>query len=185
MWSILLTGTLIFLARIVDVSLGTLRTISIVRGRTGAAFFLGFFEVAVWIFVLGAVIEQVSAQPVLGLFYALGFSTGNVVGIMVERKLAWGHTSLRIFSPAHGPQLAAALREQGFRVTTFQGEGRSGPLLELFLVCSRNKCPAVLKVVRAIDENVFYTMESPGHVSQVMDAGGAAPTGWRAILKKK
>ncbi len=185
MWPILLTGIAIFFARIVDVSLGTLRTISIVRGRTRTAFVLGFFEVSVWIIVLGAVIDQVSAQPILGFFYALGFSAGNVVGIKVERKLAWGHAAIRIFSPAHGPQMAAALREKGFAVTTFRGEGRSGPVLEVFLVCKRRRCSNALKIVRDIDEKVFYTMESSGHVSRLHATGVLQPTGWRSILKKK
>ena len=88
--SILLTGILIFFARIVDVALGTLRTIVTVQGRTVNAFFLGIAEVIIWILVVSTVVHQIKETPVLIVFYALGFASGNVVGILVERKLEIG-----------------------------------------------------------------------------------------------
>jgi uncharacterized protein YebE (UPF0316 family) len=88
--NILLTGLLIFFARICDVSIGTVRTIVTVQGRTVIAFFLAIFEIVIWITVASAVIHQIKEQPVLVLFYAFGFAKGNVVGIIFERKLAFG-----------------------------------------------------------------------------------------------
>ena len=84
-------GILIFLARVADVTLGTVRTMSIVQGRTKMSFFLGFVEISMWLAVISAVISKIATSPILGFFYALGFSTGNVVGIMIERKLAFGN----------------------------------------------------------------------------------------------
>jgi len=88
--STLLTGILVFLARVADVSMGTMRTISIVRGRTKTAFVLGFVEISLWLVVIAAVLASISSRPILGIFYALGFSTGNVAGILLERRIAFG-----------------------------------------------------------------------------------------------
>ena len=84
----IITGILLFFARVVDVSMGTIRTISIVHGRTKMAFFLGFLEIGMWLAVISAVVSKIYERPILGIFYALGFSTGSVVGILIEKKLA-------------------------------------------------------------------------------------------------
>ena len=98
---ILLTGLAIFLARIVDVSLGTLRTISIVQGRTWVSFWLGFVEIIIWLWVISTVIPQVREIPILAIFYAFGFACGNMVGIRIERWLAFGHIIIRVISREH------------------------------------------------------------------------------------
>jgi len=130
----LMTGALIFVARVVDVSLGTVRTISTVQGRTKTAFSLGFIEVSMWLIVISAVVNTIGEKPMLGVFYALGFSTGNVVGILMEKRLAFGHVVLRIISAHKGREIAGKMRAAGFGVTTFQGEGLTGSVTELFIV---------------------------------------------------
>ena len=89
---ILLTGALVFVARICDVSIGTVRTIVTVQGRTVIAFCLAVFEISIWITIVSTVIHQVKDNPVLIAFYAFGYATGNVVGIIMERKIAFGTT---------------------------------------------------------------------------------------------
>src|SRR3970040_1187149 len=122
--NIWLLGILVFLARIVDVSVGTLRTISIVQGRTKVAFFLAFIETSVWLLVLSAVLPKVIESPLLGLFYAFGFATGNVVEILVEKRLAMGYTNFRIITSQYAKEITSSLREKGFAVTNFEGEGK-------------------------------------------------------------
>jgi uncharacterized protein YebE (UPF0316 family) len=116
---------------VIDVSVGTLRTISIVQGRTKIAFFLAFIETSVWLIVLSAVLPQVMHTPLLGLFYAFGFATGNVVGILVEKRLAMGYTNFRIITSKHVKEITNSLREKGFAVTTFEGEGKDGKVTEV------------------------------------------------------
>ena len=74
---IIKTGLLIFFARICDVSIGTLRTIATVNGRTRIAFILGFIELNIWVTVIAAVIKNIHSSYILGFFYALGFATGR------------------------------------------------------------------------------------------------------------
>ena len=179
------TGIFIFLARIVDVSLGTLRTISIIQGRKWMAFWLGFFEVILWLIVISTVIHKIQEVPVLGICYALGFATGNMVGIKMEGWLALGHIILRVISREHFKRLAQDIRENGFSVTVFHGEGRRGPVAELYIVCRRRELKMLLLLIQQIDPTAFYVTEQAGSVSKIYRPVLQPVTGWRAILKKK
>ena len=184
-WGTLLTGILIFAARVVDVSLGTMRTISTVHGRTAVSFCLGLVEITIWIYVITAVVAKIGSEPLLGVFYALGYSTGNVVGIKLERRLAFGHMVLRVFSLKKGHELAEKVREQGFAVTTFEGEGRSGPVTELYIVCRRRDMRKLINLVTLVEPEAFYITEQAGDVSKIYRSMMVPATGWRAVFKKK
>lgn len=182
----ILLGIVIFLARVTDVSMGTMRTISIVQGRTKIAFLLGFVEVSMWLVIISTVIHRISDKPVLGVFYALGFSTGNVVGILLEKRIAFGHIILRIISTQSGKEIAEKIRQTGHAVTTFQGEGLSGPVTMLYVVCPRKEQNQVVQTVRSIEPDAFYTVDQAGSVSKIYrPCLPNEPTGWRATFKKK
>jgi len=181
----LLLGLGVFVARIADVSIGTMRTISIVYGRTTAAFFLGIAEVSLWLIVITAVLNRVSEQPILGVFYALGFATGGVVGIKLERWIALGNVVLRVISQKHGPAMAEALRGRGYPVTTFEGRGGSGPVMELYVVCRRADLHDVVHRVHSFDPAVFTITEPASSVSKVYRPLHHPFTGWRSVFKKK
>ena len=125
----LILGCVIFLARIADVSLGTIRTIAIVQGRSVAAFFLGFVEVTIWIMIVSTVVNNIRETPILTLFFAFGFASGNVVGILAEKKLAFGLIIVRVITKEKGRAMADRFREIGQAVTIFKGEGMRGPFL--------------------------------------------------------
>ncbi len=183
--SIWVLGIIIFFARIIDVSVGTLRTISIIQGRVKMAFFLGLIEVSIWLVVLSAVLQKVMETPLLAVFYAVGFSTGNVVGILIEKKLAMGYTNLRIISSINGKNIAERIREKGFNATTFEGDGKDGKIIEVYVVCERKALPELVKIVREIEPNAFYITEQVGIVSKLLRPMMVPSTGWRAIHKKK
>lgn len=157
--AVLLTGVAIFIARIFDVSVGTVRTIVTVQGRTVIAFFLAVFEVTIWITVVSAVISQVKDTPILIIFYSLGYATGNVVGIIVEKRLAFGMIILKVFSLKCGQELADAFRATGQPVTVFTGEGKNGPVLELYLACRRKDLKWMIPKVHEMDKDAFYVVE--------------------------
>jgi uncharacterized protein YebE (UPF0316 family) len=184
-WGILGTGLVIFFARVVDVSLGTVRTLATVQGRMKMAFALGLVEVTIWLYVITELVVQVRESPLLVVFYAFGFSTGNIVGIWVEKKLAIGHVILRILTSRHGPEMATRIRELGFRVTEFQGLGQRGPVSELYVVCDRRDFNRIMRCAQNIDPNVFYITENPGQVSRFRKTLSGPLTGWRAVLKRK
>ena len=184
-WTTALTGALVFCARVVDVSLGTVRTISIVHGRTKTAFLLGFAEVSIWLAVLSTVIESITRNPFLGAFYALGFATGNVVGIMIEKNLAIGHVTLRVISAQNGDTITKELRALGHEVTTFRGDGEQGPVTELFVVCRRRDLAKLISLIDKTEPGVFFVTEQPGIMSSKRQPIMQPATGWRAAFKKK
>jgi uncharacterized protein YebE (UPF0316 family) len=183
--NIILTGLVIFFARICDVSIGTIRTIVTVQGRTVIAFILALFEITIWILVASAVINQVKDQPLLVLFYAFGYATGNVIGIVVEKKLAFGIIILKILTKTAGQEITDYLRGKGQPVTVFVGEGMKGPVSELYIACRRRDLKWILPEVRKLDEKLFYIVEQARDMSKIMKPVHTPLGGWRAVLKRK
>jgi len=148
----------IFGARVVDVSLATIRMLMIVRGRRLEAAVIGFFEVSVYIWALGRVVSQLS-NPVNLLVYALGFSTGNYVGSLLEERLAMGYVTLQVITRTEsGQALTEGLRDRGFGVTTFLGEGKEGPKTILLVSVKRKLLPAVMKYIDSQAQDAFITV---------------------------
>lgn len=182
---ILLTGLIVFFARVCDVAIGTIRTIVTVQGRTVVAFCLAIVEITIWILVASAVINQIKDRPLLVVFYAVGYATGNVVGILVERRLAFGMIILRVITRNAGKNIAETLRAKGQPVTIFMGEGMRGPVAELYIACRRRDLKQLLKEVMILDPNAFYVVESARDVSRVLRPTYTHLGGWRGVTKRK
>lgn len=182
-WPMWATALLIFTLRIVDVSLGTLRTISVVHGRRAISVFLGFIEVLIWVTAVSQVILGVREEPLLVVAYAAGFAVGNGAGIALEQWLALGSCVLRMITSGDGTEVAARLRTIGQTVTAFGGEGAEGRRTLLFTTCARRDLPRVLAAATAADPGLFYTVERFTTADYATPLPG--PTGWRAVLKKK
>ncbi len=182
---VLWMGIAIFAARVCDVSIGTVRTIVTVHGRSGLAFFLGLGEITLWLGAASTVITQVGDIPILGVFYALGYATGNFLGIRLERRVALGSLILRVITARRGKEMADCLREKGQAVTVFTGEGLKGAVKELYIVCRRRDLKWILPLVKGKDPEAFYITEHAGSVNKVLRPVGVPATGWRAIFKKK
>ena len=164
---VLFLGILIFLAEVAVLTIGTVRTMVTVLGESRAAFYLGCLEMSLWVFGTSAVLLKVGEEPVLGVFYAVGFACGNVVGILAEKKLALGNVVVRIISAWQGQDIACAVRQTGFMITTVAGEGSQGPVTVQFVVCKRKDMKQLLAVARSIDPDLFYTFETAGGASEV------------------
>lgn len=170
---VLFLGILIFLAEVAVLTLGTVRTMVTVLGESRAAFYLGCLEMILWVFGTSAVMLKVGEEPFLGVCYAVGFASGNVVGIMAEKKLALGNVVVRIISNWHGADIAHAVRQAGHGITTVAGEGAEGPVTVQFVVCKRSDMNGVLDAARSVDPDLFYTFETAGGVSQVVSPHGS------------
>lgn len=153
---------LIIAARVADVTLGTVRTVQVMQGRRSLAFALGFVEVLIWIMVVSRVVGQLTKEfnPYYAVSYALGFATGNFLGITIEQRLAMGYQVVRVFSRGEGSaRIATALREQGIKVTEFEGRGRDGPVTLLWMEVPRRRAMGVAKRAREIDPRCYYVIE--------------------------
>jgi uncharacterized protein YebE (UPF0316 family) len=182
-WPVLGMCVLIVLARVADVSLGTLRTVAVINGRRATAWFLGFFEVLIWVLVVSQVISHVQREPVFAVAYAFGFAMGTFVGITIERRIAYGDQVVRVFS-RKGHEIATALRASDFRVTEFEGKGRDGAVSMLFIETQRKRTREVSKIARQYDPKCYLVIDDIRH-SSVASEPLTEPTGWRAKFQKK
>jgi len=174
----------IFCARIVDVSIGTLRTICMVRGATWLAPALGFFEVLIWITAISGVLTHLDRWYNI-VAYAAGFATGNAVGMLLEQALAFGLQAIRLISRYRSAAVAEGLRLAGYGVTEVAARGRSGEISLCFVVVPRRETRTVLDVACGIDPDVVCTIEDVRASNAHTYRGVVPPTGWRAILKRK
>lgn len=177
-------GVAIFLLRIVDVSIGTIRTIAMVQGHKGFAVVLGFFEVLVWILAVAQVVARIDDTPWLAPFYAGGFAAGVWVGMAIEKRLALGRYVIRIISRTHSPDIVAALRGRGHVLATFAGETTEGPVSLVFVSARGPRVREVLDEAKAIDPDVFVLVEAAMEWSENVYPAPHT-TGWRAVFKKK
>lgn len=154
---VLLGCLIIFAARLGDVSLDTLRMVAVIRGRRHLAWALGFFQVLIWVYAIAHVMKNIS-QPPYAIAYALGFATGNFLGITIEGWLAHGDQVIRIFT-RNGDELAARLRGHGYGVTIFDGRGKDGPVNQLYIEATRRKVSDVSRLARQMDPTCFYVID--------------------------
>lgn len=149
---------LIFFARILDVSLGTLRIIYIGKGRRLLAPLLGFVEVFVWIVVISQLVQHIS--NIIGyLAYAAGFAVGNYVGIVIENRLAIGTLVVRAIVSHQPDALVQALKTAGYGVTCFDARGAEGPVKVIYTVINRRELDDVVHLMRLSHPHIFYTVE--------------------------
>lgn len=151
---------LIFTARMTDVAMATVRMMLSVRGARAASGLIGFFEALIWVFAVGAAIQNLHSP--LHLFgYASGFAAGSVTGVWIEERLAFGLATVRIISTHAGVEMAEALRELGFGVTEFAGQGKEGPVEVVYTVTQRRRIRDVVAEVGRWDPEAFVTVENP------------------------
>ena len=149
---------LVFLARVVDVSLGTLRIIFTSRGLKHLAPLLGFIEVFIWVSVISE-ITRGAHNIVAYLAYAGGFATGNYIGMFIENKLAMGMVVIRVIVPEHVTDLTNKLRENGFGFTVVNAEGSQGPVKLVYTVIQRRNLWKAGTIIREIYPDAFFTVE--------------------------
>jgi uncharacterized protein YebE (UPF0316 family) len=151
---------IIFGLRLLDVPLSTVRMLLTVRNQRSLVPLIAFFEVLLWLVAAGNAIKHLSSVwHAIG--YAGGFAAGNMVGIWLEEKLAFGLATVRIISQHGGVELAEALRDKGFGVTEFAGQGRQGNVEVVFTVAPRRRLPSIMAEVDRWDPDAFITVEEP------------------------
>ncbi len=147
----------IFAARVIDVSMLTIRTLMVVRGKRLQAALIGFFEVIVYIVALNRVVNSLD-NPFYLFCYALGFATGNYVGSVLEEKMAIGDITVQIIPKTNGENIQEALRANGFGVTAVEGMGKEGPKQILHVGLKRKMLPKLIETMDSLDEDAFMTI---------------------------
>jgi uncharacterized protein YebE (UPF0316 family) len=149
---------LIFCARIMDVTIGTMRLIFVSKGLKMIAPILGFFEVIIWLLAIGQIMKHLD-NIVCYIAYGLGFATGNYVGIYLEEKMSIGTVLCRIIPKKDSTTLIEALRARCYGVSTVEVEGMTGKTRMVFSVVKRKDVKDVLEIINRLNPDSFVTIE--------------------------
>ncbi len=148
----------IFFARIIDVSLGTLRIVFLARGKRYIAPILGFFEVLIWILAISQIMRNLG-NAASYIAYAAGFAAGNYIGLLIEEKLAIGLVAVRIFMVKHADDIVKKLHEAGYGVTKLCGEGSEGAVDIIYSIIQRKELVNIKKIIDGINPKAFFIVE--------------------------
>lgn len=146
----------IFVFRIIEVAIGTLRIILINKEYRTIGVILAFFEVLIWVFVASRVIDGITEEPLKGIIYSLGFATGVYVGSKIENKLAFGKVLIQAITTEDlGIVIANVLRTSGYGVTIVKGQGKDSMRSVLMIYANRRNKDFVFSEIDKIDPNAM------------------------------
>lgn len=154
MLEIITWSLIIFIGRIIDVSLGTIRVNMIVRRKKTIAAIVGFFEVAIFISIIVRIIQDI--DNIYGILaYAAGFAVGTVIGIIISEKLSRDLISTNIISVKHSEGIKELLKYEGYGITCYKGSGINGEVEVINVICSQTSINKLNKLVYSKDSSAF------------------------------
>ena len=156
--SVLTTSLLIFIVRVGVSALVTLRVMLVVQHKRLLSALVGFCQALMWIVVIKSVLDNLENFYSVAA-YAGGFSTGILVGMALEERLAIGFRHVRIITVPNMHQISAALRAAGYGVTEYIGHGKDGRVLEVNVIAKRRDLPNIEEIASKIDPKCFITVE--------------------------
>jgi uncharacterized protein YebE (UPF0316 family) len=167
---------LIFLARVCDMSLDTIRVIFVSKGIRYLPAIVGFFEVIIWLVAIGQVMNNLT-NAVCYLAYGAGFATGTIIGMAIEERLSLGLATVRIITAEDPDGLIRVLRSHDFGVTVIDAEGGKGKVKVIFTTIKRQDLQHVVGIIKDFNPDAFYSVEDvkavaegvfPSHNSHVL-----------------
>lgn len=187
-FSYFLLPLLIFLARIIDVSINTIRIIYVLGGRRFTATVLGFFESFVWLMAIRQIFEHLD-NWICYIAYPAGFAMGIFVGMIIEERIAYGKVIVRIITRKDIQALRQFLIESGYRFTVVPGSGAEGPESVIFTVLERQELEKLLLNLKEILPTAFYTVEKVNRAAEsgtvVQESARWSIGGWLKGLKRE
>lgn len=157
-FSYIVLPLLIFIARIGDVSINTIRIIYVLGGRRMTATLLGFVESFIWLMAIRQIFQHLD-NWICYVAYPAGFAMGILVGMIIEERIAYGKVIVRIITRKEITPLLAFLNEQRFRFTRVNAEGPDGHENLVFTVLERDRLEDLLNKLKEILPSAFYTVE--------------------------
>lgn len=148
----------IFFVRILDVSMGTLRTIITVKGKTLYASIVGFVEVLIWFIVVKEALNTEETSLWIAVSYSLGFATGTYIGGILSKKLISGNLSVQVITS--NTSMEETLRNKGYGVTVIDVEGKDKETAKymLFIQINKNSMNHLQKLIKDIDNSAFIVV---------------------------
>lgn len=154
----------IFFVRILDVSLGTIRTMFVVRGKKLISSMIGFFEILVWFLVVKEALQTESNSIFIAISYSLGFATGNYIGALLSDKLITGNVSVQVFT--NNNNLEKILREHDYGVSSvvYTGYEEEAHKHMLFINVDKKKEKALRELIKKNDKEAFIIVNETKYV---------------------
>lgn len=173
---------LIFVARVADVTIGTMRIVFLSKGFKYIAPVLGFFEILIWLVAVSKIFQNLDMWFYY-VAYAGGFATGNLVGLIIEEKLALGFVALRIITHKPGAPLIKKLIASGYGVTTLEAQSSQGKVNVIFCIIKRSQTKKVAEIIQTVQSDAFYTLEDVRRAHQgvfpIRDQNKPTQSFWR------
>jgi len=161
---------LIMVARIFDVSLGTIRIILIGKGYKNVAPVIGFFEILIWIIVVGQIMQHLD-RWLYYVAYATGYALGTLIGMKLENKLSLGQVVVRVFATIDSNELIACFKDNNYNFTTVEAYGKFGPVKIIFMITQRHLLNQTLKLIEKHNPASFYSVEDVRYVKGYLPGG--------------
>lgn len=164
-YTFIIIPLLIFLARVADVTIGTMRLIFVAKGYKFIAPILGFFEVIIWLLAMSQIMQHLD-NWICYFAYGIGFATGNYVGILIEQKLSIGSVIIRVFPRVDITNLIEDLRINSFAVSAVDIHGKDGLNKMLFSIIKRKSIKKYVSIVLHHNPKAFYSLEDIKSISE-------------------
>ncbi|MFA9423877.1 MAG: DUF2179 domain-containing protein [Sedimentibacter sp.] len=150
----------IFIAKIIEVTISTVRLVLINKGERVKGALLAFVEIMIWLIVVSSVLNNITQDPIKMFVYAIAFSLGNYIGVTIESKIAVGLASIQVVVfEANGEEMANVLRDKGFGVTIIGGRGKNDSLKSLlFIQLKRKRIPEAVNLIKQTNSAAFITV---------------------------
>ena len=175
---------LIILARIFDVSIGTVRLIFVSKGFKLLAPILGLFEVIIWLLAVSQIMKHLD-NVVCYIAYGLGFALGNYIGMYLEEKLSIGNVIIRVITKADSFELINDLKSQNYGLTVVDAEGSHQKVKLIFSVIKRENVKQFVSIINQYNPHSFYTIEDVKSVNEGVFKGNSRNLNPLSFINKK
>ena len=139
----------IFLAKVLEVTIATVRVVLTVKGMKGVATALAGLEITIWLIVASTVITQIHSDPLKGVAYVLAYMSGIFIGMMLEDKMALGLSEIEVIADCEtAAEITQVLRQKGYAITEFDCRGKDGLKQTLNIKVHRKDLNATLELLK-------------------------------------
>jgi uncharacterized protein YebE (UPF0316 family) len=166
LYSWVILPLLIFLARIGDVSMETIRVIYISKGIKYLAPIIAFFEIVIWLLAMEVVMSDLA--NIANFFaFAFGFASGTYIGLVIEERLSIGMVILRVISTGESmDELVTFMQSENLGVTSLDAHGARGDVKVILSLVNRTDVPRLTAHIRTTNPHAFFSIEDVRYVNE-------------------
>ncbi len=155
----------VFLVRILDVSMGTIRMILVVKGKKLIGSIVGFIEISLWFTVVREAISTNTSSLLIVFAYAGGFSIGTLIGGILSEKFIKGSLNVQVITNK-SKKLAKFLRDNGYAVSVIDIKGIDDTRQKDMLIMEVDKkdFKHLRELIKKMDSKAFVVVNETKYV---------------------